>query len=185
MRGNHSGTPHMPCLARSEQPTEKPGRAHKAARQVAGHSHRPQQALSSDQGKAGGSDALEAPKLVRGKLQARNDEGNANSAAADNAEQEDGSNSLSGRTKQKVKATQGTQKFSLTREQTQAKQDSLKQAELKRKRKEELKAAAQAEKGGVLVQKEAEVVVEFPEADRPAKSAKKAKKAKHHKGKTV
>lgn len=63
-------------------------------------------------------------------------------------------------------------------EREQAKQESLEQARLKRLKREEMKAAAEAQKSGVLVQKEAETVVEFPEVIKPPKAAKKGKKGK-------
>ena len=123
--------------------------------------------------------------VSRGKLLVKEREGNAVSAAGGSSKQRSegaGVDSLPGAMKQKSEAGKGTGKSLLTPEQDQAKQESLKQAELKRKRREELKAAAEAEKSGVLVRKEAETVVEFPEASKPAKSPKKAKKkSKRHK----
>ena len=71
-------------------------------------------------------------------------------------------------------------KFKLNAEQEHAKQESLKQARLKSLKREEKKAAAEAQKSGITVQKEAEMVVEFPELVRPPKAAKKTKR---HKGK--
>ena len=71
-------------------------------------------------------------------------------------------------------------KFKLNAEQEHAKQESLKQARLKSLKREEKKAAAEAQKSGITVQKEAEIVVEFPEIVRPPKAAKKTKR---HKGK--
>ena len=103
-------------------------------------------------------------------------EGSARSAAADSSKEgPEGADtgSLPGKMKPRVQG-----KLSLTTEQIEAKQESLKQAELKRKRREELQAAAEAEKSGVVVRKEAETVVEFPEVSRPAKSTKKAKRQK-------
>ena len=73
------------------------------------------------------------------------------------------------------KPGKGTGKPPASKEQEQAKQESLRQAELKRQKREELRAAAEAQKSGVLVQKEAETVVEFPEVSRPPKAAKKGK----------
>ena len=71
-------------------------------------------------------------------------------------------------------------KFKLNAEQEHAKQESLKQARLKSLKREEKKAAAEAQRSGITVQKEAEMVVEFPELVRPPKAAKKTKR---HKGK--
>ncbi len=119
----------------------------------------------------------QALKCAKGKRITEN-KGNARSAAAESGKQESEgakTDSLPGRAKQKVQSN-----LSLTSEQIEAKHESLKQAELKRKKRDELQAAAEAEKSGVVVRKEAETVVEFPEVSRPAKSAKKAKR---HKGK--
>ena len=73
-----------------------------------------------------------------------------------------------------------TGKFKLSAEQEHAKQESLKQAKLKSLKREEKKAAAEAQRSGITVQKEADTVIEFPELARAPKSAKKTKR---HKGK--
>lgn len=178
----------LTCLATldlSSTPTQKHSKARKAARQARPQSGGPHGALPNSHGEAEGPKGTQPPQTLKGvkeKLWARESGGSAKSAAAESSKQEsEGAalDSLPDRPKQKV---QGPGKLALTKEQIEAKKESLKQAELKRKKREDMKAAAEAEKTGVLVTKEAEAVVEFPEVSRPAKSAKKAKKAKHNKG---
>ena len=175
----------LTCLATldlSSTPTQKHSKAQKAARRARPQSDGPHGDLPNGNGGAEGANGTQSHLTIKGKLRVRESGGNARSAAAASSQQDsEGAalDSLRGRPKQKV---QGPGKLSLTKKQIEAKQESLKQAESKKKKREDMKAAAEAEKTGVLVTKEAEAVIEFPEVSRPAKSAKKAKKAKHNKG---
>lgn len=175
----------LTCLATldlSSAPTKKQSKARKAVRKAADQSDAPQKALPNGSREAGATDITGPQTVMIRELQARDGSSNADSAAAESSKQKvraARAGSLPGKLKQKAQTVKGTANAALSPEQEQAKQESLKEAELKRKKRGELAAAAEAEKSGVLVQKEAETVVEFPEVSRPAKSAKKGKR---HKG---
>lgn len=154
----------LTCLATldlSSAPAQKQSKARAGAHAVA-------TPVSANGGaQAEGTEAPKPQQASKRKLHAREGDRRAKSAAMQRTEEAVAS-----------KPGKGTGKPLASKEQEQLKQESLRQAELKRQKREELRAAAEAQKSGVLVQKEAETVVEFPEGSRPPKAAKKGKRQK-------
>lgn len=145
----------------SSAPARKQSKARAGAHAVA------TQVLANGRAQAEGTEAPQPQQASKRKLHAREGDRRAKSAPIQRTEEAVAS-----------KPGKGTVKPPASNEQEQAKQESLRQAELKRQKRAELRAAAEAQKSGVLVQKEAETVVEFPEVSRPPKAAKKDKRQK-------